>query len=84
MYTYVKHAVDRATELTESGGINEERRYEVHRVRASELSGELRRPSLRNRTLTEEAALARERGGKDATVVFELVGMVRVRRDERA
>ena len=84
MWTHVEHAVDRATELVERSGGDKERRHEVYRVRAGELTGELRRPSLRSRSLTEEAVLSGESGGEDATIILELVGVVRVRCNVRA
>ena len=84
MRTHVEHAIDRAAVLAKCGGVDEERRHKVYRVHSGELAGELCRPSLRDRSLPEGAALSGEGGGKDAIVVFELVGVFRVRRDVRA
>ena len=51
---------------------------------AGQLSGKLGGPALGHGALTKRAALTSECGGKDAAVVFELVWMVRIRRNVAA
>ena len=67
--------------LIEGGGIDEEGRNEVHSVGTGQLSRELRSPSLSDRALAKGTRFARKSGSKDPSVVLELVGMVRVRRN---